>query len=97
MNKPMIDIGQMRPTKQRRSAVFFFEDMPDGTMGMTVELDGDGVIDLTSHAHRTANMIVDFLERAQTAVPEMQNEVVTPPPEKLILTPVVQAIQLVRH
>jgi hypothetical protein len=70
-------------------------DDEGGVVRMTVTLDGP--FDITSHAHRQVNMVINFLDQTNVALAEEAEATGQhTPPASLIQLPVAQAIQVVR-
>ena len=77
-------------------ATIEFNDV-DGLVEMTVTLDGS--FDVTSHAHRQANIVINYLDSVNAPAPDMNKlgEAVNhTPPKSMIHLPVPKFIQTVR-
>jgi len=73
-----------------------FEDV-DGIVSMNVQLDGP--FDATSHAHRQANLVINYLDSVNAPAPDtiaLGSPAEHVPPEEFLVKPVQRAIQLVR-
>jgi hypothetical protein len=77
-------------------ATIEFNDV-DGLVEMTVKLDGP--FDITSHAHRQANIVINYLDSVNAPAPDLSklgDKVDHTPPKSMIHLPVPKFIQAVR-
>ncbi len=77
-------------------ATIEFDDV-DGLVNITVKLDGP--FDITSHAHRQANIVINYLDSVNAPAPDLSqlgDKVHHTPPKSMIHLPVPKAIQAVR-
>ena len=77
-------------------ATIEFNDV-DGLVEMTVKMDGP--FDITSHAHRQANIVINYLDSVNAPAPDLSqlgDKVDHTPPKSMIHLPVPKLIQAVR-